>query len=175
MRHELSLLWRWRIFLDREAGAVTVIQAMRLTSFFAIVLSLLPQVCAGATEADPAVVIRAALVQWMDDFNAGRADKVCGLFAPDLLSNVRGAPQRDYPALCSVLQGALKDHSQRYSYALEIKEIRVWGDIAMVRLVWTSKLERNGVVTVTAEPGMDIFARQTDGAWRITRFMAYDE
>jgi hypothetical protein len=33
---------------------------------------------------DPATVIRAALERWRDDFNEGRADHICDLFAHDL-------------------------------------------------------------------------------------------
>jgi len=38
--------------------------------------------------------ISAALTQWTDDFNAGRADKVCDLFARDLRADFRGQPER---------------------------------------------------------------------------------
>jgi uncharacterized protein (TIGR02246 family) len=153
-----------------------MLRAMRFVALFVIlVMSVLIAASANAAETDPATAIRAALTRWTEDFNSGHADKVCGLFAPDLRSEIRGAPERDYAALCDVLKKALNDPAQRFSYALEIKEIRVWGDVAMVRLTWTSKLERNGAVTVTKEPGMDIFARQPDGAWRITRFLAYEE
>jgi ketosteroid isomerase-like protein len=125
--------------------------------------------------ADPAADIRAALIQWKDDFNAGRADRVCALFAPDLRANVRGVPERDYATLCDLLQRSLNDRAKHYTYALDIKEIRVWGDVAVVRLVWTLTISQSGVGTVSVEPGMDIFARQPDGAWKITRFMAYQQ
>jgi hypothetical protein len=36
--------------------------------------------------------IRVALERWTSDFNAGQSDKVCGLFAGDLLADVRGLP-----------------------------------------------------------------------------------
>ncbi len=125
--------------------------------------------------ADPASDIRSALTQWTDDFNAGRADKVCGLFAPDLRANVRGVPERDYTALCNLLQSSLADRARHYKYALDIKEVRVWGEVAVVRLVWTLTVSQAGVGTVSVEPGMDIFARQPDGSWKITRFMAYQQ
>ena len=129
----------------------------------------------GANAADPAADIRAALIQWTDDFNAGRADKVCALFAPDLRANVRGVPERDYTALCNLLQSSLADRARHYKYALDIKEVRVWGEVAVVRLVWTLTVSQAGVGTVSVEPGMDIFARQPDGSWKITRFMAYQQ
>jgi ketosteroid isomerase-like protein len=121
--------------------------------------------------------IAAALERWTEDFNDGRTDKVCGLFARDLRSDYRGQPEGNYETLCAQLHRSLTDPSRRYAYALAIKEILVWGDIAVVRLVWTLKLTlkaENREIT-TREPGLDVFRREPDGKWRITRFMAYEE
>ena len=125
--------------------------------------------------------IAAALAQWTDDFNAGRADKVCDLFARDLRADFRGVPERGYQAQCDLLQRALADPTRRFSYALAIKEILVWGDTAVVRLDWTLTVrprDRGGDggagESVTREPGLDVFRRQGDGRWRIVRYMAYE-
>ena len=120
--------------------------------------------------------IRAALTQWTDDFNAGAADKVCGLFAPDLTAQYRGQPERDYDALCGALRRSLSDRTKRYTYALLIKEIIVAGDLAVVRLVWTLKVLRKdtGAEISSDEPGMDLFRRQPDGSWKIARYLAYE-
>jgi len=53
--------------------------------------------------------IRATLSRWMADFNAGRADKVCDIFASVLRADVKGAGERDFDAQCKVLHGALAD------------------------------------------------------------------
>ena len=119
--------------------------------------------------------IRGALTQWTTDFNAGRGDKVCSLFSTELRANVRGVPERDYAALCDLLTRSRGDRSRSYSYALDIKEIRVWGNTAMVRLVWTLTMRQGDKVTTSVEPGMDIFERQGDGSWKIIRFMAYEQ
>jgi ketosteroid isomerase-like protein len=119
--------------------------------------------------------IKAALAQWTTDFNAGRADRVCSLFSTDLRANVRGAAERDYAALCDLLTRSLGDRSRSYSYALDLKEIKVWGNNAMVRLVWTLTVRQGDKVTTSVEPGMDIFERQGDGSWKIIRFMAYEQ
>ena len=76
--------------------------------------------------------IRAALTQWMADFNAGKADKLCDLFASDVVAQYRGQPERDYDALCDLLKRSLSDHNKSYRYALAIKEILVEGDLAVV-------------------------------------------
>jgi steroid delta-isomerase len=120
--------------------------------------------------------IRAALTQWMADFNAGRADKVCALFAPDLVAQYRGQPERGYDALCDLLKRSLGDRSKSYRYALAIQEILVAGDLAAVRLTWTLTVRGKDTASATRseEPGLDIFRRQADGSWKISRYIAYE-
>jgi uncharacterized protein (TIGR02246 family) len=120
--------------------------------------------------------IRAALVRWTTAYNARRADAVCELFASDLRYEFRGLPERGYKELCDLLQRSLRDPERRFTYSHEIKEIIVSGNLAVVRLVWTSSLTtKDGKTVVTKEPGMDIFRREKDGRWRIARYMAYEE
>jgi uncharacterized protein (TIGR02246 family) len=120
--------------------------------------------------------IRGALTQWMKAFNAGDAAKVCGLFAPDLIAQVRGQPERSYADLCDLLKRSLSDPTKTYTYALALKEILVAGDVAVVRLTWTLKVRQKdtGKEITSDEFGIDIFRRQADGSWKIARFMSYD-
>ena len=119
--------------------------------------------------------IRQALAQWTENFNAGRTDKVCDLFAADVRADVRGAAERDHAAICNLLVSSLKDESKHYSYAMDIKEVLVFGDVAVVRLVWTLTVKLgNGASVESVEPGMDIFQKQSDGSWKIIRYMAYE-
>ena len=133
-----------------------------------------------AADDDSAAVqnqIRVALEKWKLDFNAGDASQVCALFAPDLISNFRGQPEDTYNSLCANMQAALTDPAKTYHYDLEIKEILVSGDLAVVRLVWTLKVRSKNAgasEATTREPGMDIFRRQPDGSWKISRYMAYE-
>src|SRR5262245_37750926 len=132
---------------------------------------------AAAQSDSPAqAAIRAALTQWMADFNAGNTDKVCGLFAPDLIAQYRGQPERDHHGLCDLLKRSLSDPAKTYAYSLSIKEIIVSGDVAVVRLTWTLKVKpKDGTREITSdEPGMDIFRRQADGGWKISRYIAYE-
>jgi steroid delta-isomerase len=125
-----------------------------------------------------AAAIRAALVTWMDDFNAGRAEKVCDLFAPDLRAQFRGQPERDHDGVCTLLKRSMSDPATRYSYALAIKEILVLGDHAVVRLIWTLTVQIKSAPGDDAsieEPGMDLFKRQPDGRWKIIRYIAYED
>jgi ketosteroid isomerase-like protein len=75
------------------------------------------------------------------------------------------------------LQKSLKDEARSFTYALDIKEIIVSGDLAAVRLVWTLTVEPKGggAAIVSREPGLDIFRKAPDGSWKIARFLAFDE
>lgn len=138
-------------------------------------LALLVAAPAATAAEDETAEIRAALAQWTDDFNAGRADKVCDLFAKDARADVAGAPERDYAAICDVLTRSLADKTRHYSYAMDIKEILVFGEVAVVRLVWTLTIKKeDGGTAKSVEPGMDIFQKQPDGSWKIIRYMAYE-
>jgi uncharacterized protein (TIGR02246 family) len=132
--------------------------------------------CAGAAQGEtPAqAAIREVLTQWMADFNAGQTDKVCHLFAPDLVAQYRGQPERGYEALCNLLKRSLGDRAKRYSYALAIKEILVENDLAVVRLTWALTVRSAEGESTSVEPGIDIFRRQPDGSWRIVRYIAYE-
>jgi steroid delta-isomerase len=126
----------------------------------------------GEVRADDAADIRAALEQWRLDFNARNRDSICGLFADDVIADVQGVPPRDFVKVCDTLQETLADHTRTMSYALDIKETIVVGDVAVVRLDWTLTVEPGS--TTTVERGMDVFRRQPDGAWRIVRFMVHE-
>src|SRR5687768_10192933 len=127
-------------------------------------------------DTDPKKAIRDALTKWTADFNGRDATRICDLFAPDLRYDFRGSPERDYDAMCSALHRALGDRSKTLIYSFDIKEIIVSGDMAIVRLVWISRLSRDGSSEAieTKEPGLDVFRRQADGKWRISRYMAYE-
>ncbi len=118
--------------------------------------------------------IRSAIEDWRSAFNARDEDRVCALFAPDLVANYQGQPERDYASLCEMLRTALRDPDTTYRYSVEIKEIMVYGEAAVVRLVWTLETgkARSPAETIE-EPAVDIFHRQADGSWKVSRYLAY--
>jgi uncharacterized protein (TIGR02246 family) len=136
----------------------------------------LTRTVAAQSDSPAQAAIRGALTQWMDAFNTGDAAKVCGLFAPDLIAQVRGQPERSYADLCDLLKRSLSDPTKTYTYDLVLKEILVAGDVAVVRLTWTLKVRRKdtGKEITSDEFGIDIFRRQADGSWKIARFISYD-
>jgi uncharacterized protein (TIGR02246 family) len=129
----------------------------------------------GTAQAEQAV--RSALAAWNADFNAGNIGGICDLFAPDLRYDFPGFPERGYDEICALLRGSLADQTRTFSYALDIREVIVSDDLAVVRLVWTLTVRPagGGDAVTSREPGMDIFRRQADGSWKIVRYIAYEE
>lgn len=81
-------------------------------------------------------------VDWTRDFNARDTSRIREPFAADLVYDYRGFPERGHAALCSLLHRSLNDPTKRFTYLLDIREIIVAGDVAIVRLVWTLRTVR---------------------------------
>ena len=62
------------------------------------------------------------------------------------------------------MQRSLSDRTKTYFYSLQIREIIVSGDLAVVRLAWTLKVIPVGSTDemVSEEPGIDIFRANDD-------------
>jgi ketosteroid isomerase-like protein len=148
-------------------------------TFASFVLASLASLAIPPAAAQPASAeseIRNALVQWREDFNAGRVERVCDIFAPSLRTDNRSVSERDFDAQCKLLHTVLGDGERSYSYALDLNEIIVGGDLAVVRLLWTltTRIKATGQVSTAQEQGLDVFAKGDDGRWRIIRFMTYE-
>jgi steroid delta-isomerase len=137
------------------------------------ILALSALLIAGPALADDAQAIRQRLAEWTTAFNKGDKATACDLFSRTLVSDYRGQGEAGYAARCALITKALDDKARRFRYAADIKEVIVSGDLAVVRLVWTLTIEPGGAKSV--EPGLDVFAREPDGKWRIIRYMAYEE
>ena len=148
---------------------------MRALAWLGLLSLALTSPAAAQGDSPAQAEIRNALTQWMADFNAGNADKVCALFSPELRYDFRGYPERDYDDVCTRLKRSLSDKSKRYEYGLDIREIIPAGDTAIVRLTWTLTVALpNGQTVSSVEPGMDIFRKSPDGQWKIIRYLAYE-
>jgi ketosteroid isomerase-like protein len=127
---------------------------------------------AGGAEA----AIRQALERWREDFNSKNTTHVCDLFAPDLIASFEGQPEHDFTQVCNLLTTSLENPERRYLYSLDVKEIIVSGDLAVVRLVWTLDIEdKGGARQSFDETGLDVFRSGPDGRWRIIRFIGYSK
>jgi steroid delta-isomerase len=153
-----------------------------ITSMFvrALVVGLLASLHllgpAASRAEDAAQAIEQRLRTWTEDFNAGRVDKLCDLFAPDLIANYCGQPEKSFDSLCDALQTDLIGGPREFRYDLELNEVMVSGDMAAVRLIWhlTVTNKETGETFESADRGIDIFRLQPDGKWRIARYIAYE-
>jgi ketosteroid isomerase-like protein len=141
----------------------------RIAIFVCFVLVAVPGLPASADEAGD---IRSRLERWTEDFNTGRAETVCDLFSKEAISNYRGQPERTYDEICALLKTSLADPAKKFHYELDLREIIVEHDLAVVRLAWTLFISPLNVTST--EPGMDIFRKEADGKWRIIRYIAYE-
>jgi ketosteroid isomerase-like protein len=130
---------------------------------------------APASQAADADAIRNEFAAWRSAFDSRNVNAVCDIFAPDLRLDAGPLLDDTYSRLCARLQRILKDPEATYKYSLAIREILIFGDIAIVRPVWTLTVTREGEPSaiVTTEPGLDVMRRERNGTWRIFRFMAY--
>lgn len=131
---------------------------------------------AQSPEQDPdAAAIEKALRDWTENFNAGQLDKVCDLFAPELIAHYSGQPEKTYDSLCTALKADLGGGPKQYRYDLDLHEIIVSGDLAVARFIWnlTVRDRASGETFRSADRGVDIFRRQPDGGWRIIYFIGY--
>lgn len=119
------------------------------------------------------LAIARELENWARAFNAKNAPAACELFADDLIATIRGVPDRGRDEVCAQLSAALAKPDQQMTYTPDIHEIIVSHDLAAVRLVWTLTVRRGSAEHTSQEPGFDIFRRQANGAWKITRFMTF--
>jgi ketosteroid isomerase-like protein len=119
--------------------------------------------------------LRVTLQNWTKAFNARNVPEVYTLFAPDLISNYQGQPAGDYHSLCAQLRTSLSDPDKSYHYSFRINEIQVFRDLAIVRLTWHLRVNHKGFPgeDFVEETSLDIFRRQPDGSWKISRFNAY--
>ncbi len=118
--------------------------------------------------------IRDRLDGFATAFNRRDAAGACAVFAPDLRYAVPEVGEGTFATMCARLGTVLArpDFGGRYDPP-DIHEILLSGEIAVVRLSWTLVTEFKGETDRMVEEGMDVFARQPDGRWSISRFIAF--
>lgn len=150
--------------------------AFRFVRVVALASVALAGFCMASAHADAGAdaAIRATLEQWRQDFNARRGERICDLFSPELRADIQGLPEQSHPMVCERLRRALAPTGEPIALGMRIHEVMVSGSTAVVRLTWSSTVAgRDGRPQTEDEQGLDVFARQPDGSWKIVRYMAY--
>ncbi|HEX8271286.1 MAG TPA: DUF4440 domain-containing protein [Longimicrobiaceae bacterium] len=160
--------------------------AVRLPAAFFLLLVLAgparaQQPAAGTVTSGPerdVAAIRAAVVHSGEAANAGDPEEVMALYARDIVLSYPGVPDMDYAALERGYREMLRTPGVTLRTAPEIHEIMVSGDLAVVRVTWTTTV-------TTAAPGqpaksasrlardLQVWRREADGSWKFARGMHY--
>ena len=138
------------------------------TVFAAVTVLAMGAILRGGAAEDEAQ-IRASLARWVASFNSGDLKAAAEVWAPDLLGWPPEGEDDTYAAEKAYAEkGGGKPPSA--TYALQINEVIVSGDLAVVRDTWTE--------TPRAEPAkaqtfrsFEVWRRQPDGAWKISRWI----
>ena len=87
--------------------------------------------------------------------------------------DVQGLPEQNYAQLCQrPAQGAVRSAPKRITTIFRSRKSSSPAILAIVRLTWTETT--TGKETRTeVQPGLDVFGRQSDGGWKIIRYMSF--
>jgi ketosteroid isomerase-like protein len=113
--------------------------------------------------------IRSRLARWVEAFNGGDLKTAAQVWAPDLIG---WAPEGADDTYASEMESATRAAGKppTVTYGLEINEIIVSGDLAVVRDTWT-ETPRSEPVKVRRFRSFEVWRRQPDGAWKIARWI----
>ena len=117
--------------------------------------------------------IRASLARWVEAANRGDWKEAVKIWAPDLIGWYPGTPDDTY---AREIERAARGGAPRTRYELEVKEVMVSGQLAVVRDVWTfTTKQESGRVLTEKVKSFEVWRRQPDGAWRICRWISAPE
>lgn len=102
-------------------------------------------------------------------FNARDAKEAVSFFARDtlLVHPLRG--EADYKAISDGFENAYKVPLENpYVILTDIEEIQVSGDMAFIRVIWSRESVSDKQI-LSGEKDLEIWQRQTDGKWKLSR------
>ncbi len=113
--------------------------------------------------------IRASLACWVKAFNSGDLKAAAEVWAPDLIG---WAPEGEDDSYATEKEFAARAQGKppAATYALEINEVMVSGDLAVVRDTWT-ETPRADSAKARVFRSFEVWRRQKDGAWKIARWI----
>jgi ketosteroid isomerase-like protein len=137
---------------------------------------LLPAAAQAAPTADALKAekeIRGALAAWVSAANRGDWKEALKVWAPDLIGWYPGMPDDTY---AREVERAARAGPPRTTYQVDVHEVMVSGSMAVVRDVWTfSTKNASGPPTVEKVKSFEVWRRQSDGRWKISRWISAPE
>jgi steroid delta-isomerase len=125
----------------------------------------------GSAESKAESTIRAKLAAWETAYNSGDRKTAFAIWAPDLVGWYPGIPditwQQEKDALARPAPPA-----PRSSLHVQIVEVLVSGDLAVVRDIWTETPPAGSAAPATRIPSFEVWRRQPDGDWKIARWIS---
>ncbi|HJU87799.1 MAG TPA: nuclear transport factor 2 family protein [Gemmatimonadaceae bacterium] len=150
---------------------------MVVTRVLPLALLIVLGSAAGAQSSDAdTAAIRASILRGARGFETGNPDLILEHYGRDIVLSYPGMPDQDYSTLAKAY-AELRNRpaSVKASTTPTFDEILVAGDIAIVRLRWTTTI-REGTRTSTRRlKDMQIWRREPDGRWMFVRGMHYRE
>lgn len=128
---------------------------------------------ASARAAAAEAQIRASLADWVQAFNAGDYARAAKVWAPDLVGWYPGAPDDTYAKEQEGAQRPPDPAAPKIEFALEIVDVTVSGDMAVVRDRWTETVtpRSGGESKKQALRSFEVWRRQPDASWKISRWI----
>jgi ketosteroid isomerase-like protein len=117
----------------------------------------------------PESQIRASLAGWVIAFNSGDYKAALKVWAPDLIG---WAPEGSDDTYAREEKDALAAQGKQPTvlFTLEIVEVTVSGDMALVRDIWT-ETPRSDASKARRFRSFEIWRRQPDTSWKISRWI----
>lgn len=152
----------------------------RLVACLLIVISTLgaqanAQQAPSANEKDVAA-LRSAILRSAESFNKGDADAIMSQYAKDIVLSYPGLPDLGYEALVkSYREMVRRPPGVTVKTSPTIEEILVSGDLALIRLMWTTTTTEAKPPRQTSRWMKDfqVWRRESDGTWKFARGMHF--
>jgi ketosteroid isomerase-like protein len=145
------------------------------TAVFALALGLATGARGGTPAAESAsrveTTIRGKLAEWEKAYNAGDRQKTFEIWAPDLVGWYPGIPDVTYAQEKAGLDRPAPA-GPRSTLHVQVVEVLVSADLAVVRDIWTETPPPGGSGLATTIPSFEVWRLQPDGDWKIARWIS---
>lgn len=118
--------------------------------------------------------VRAAVIAMGEAFNAKDPAALMALHAQDVILTDPGIPDQSHAALAKSY-GELSRLKPGITVTTSptIEEILASGDLAVVRVVWTTVETTNARKSTRFMKGLQVWRRESDGSWKFARGMNF--
>jgi len=145
-----------------------------------LLLLALTATALGAQPGRDAAEIRAKILRGAEGFERGEPEKILAHYARDVVLSYPGIPDQDYATLA---RGYAELRNRPASITATTRptfdEILVSGDLAIVRVRWTTTIRSAATDSTPAREAtrwlrdLQVWRREPDGAWKFIRGMHY--